>query len=283
MTFIDRVPMYPGRIKLVPVPGQENTFDMVRADEPLVEGTPVNKVLFDSLAHDIEALMHNVANLINSHASMNAIGGLPIGGEFGIYENGMLVPFIKVAGDYGGTGRSVVMRKHIYKKANLVEGTEYNVYKNCLTDRWLNNEYLGTLDALTRENIAAVPIICTVGGGAATTETIERKIFLPSAAEMGVVGGWLFSEVEGTQFAFFNSDERRIAQFNGEISAYWLRSAKVDSSTEMGVIELNGSPSTYYGASLKLGIRPVFTLPFDFEVNISIPNTTNVMANSEVI
>lgn len=38
----DRVPLYPGRVKLIPVTGQENTYDMVRADEPTQEGTPLN-------------------------------------------------------------------------------------------------------------------------------------------------------------------------------------------------------------------------------------------------
>ena len=44
----DRVPTYPGRVTLTPVSGQENTYDMVRADLPVVEGTPINKKLFDS-------------------------------------------------------------------------------------------------------------------------------------------------------------------------------------------------------------------------------------------
>lgn len=39
----DRVPKYPGRVTLVPVAGQENTFDMVRADEPTQSGDPLNK------------------------------------------------------------------------------------------------------------------------------------------------------------------------------------------------------------------------------------------------
>lgn len=46
----DRVPTYPGRITLTPVAGKENTYDLVRADQPIVEGTPVNKVLLDSKA-----------------------------------------------------------------------------------------------------------------------------------------------------------------------------------------------------------------------------------------
>ncbi len=44
----DRVPTYPGRVILTPVNGQANTYDMVRADAPRVEGTPVNKMLLDS-------------------------------------------------------------------------------------------------------------------------------------------------------------------------------------------------------------------------------------------
>ena len=39
----DRTPKYPGRVKLVPVSGQENTYDMTRADEPDDTGTPFNK------------------------------------------------------------------------------------------------------------------------------------------------------------------------------------------------------------------------------------------------
>lgn len=39
----DRVSLYPGRVKLLPVAGQENTYDMVRADSPTQEGTPLNK------------------------------------------------------------------------------------------------------------------------------------------------------------------------------------------------------------------------------------------------
>lgn len=39
----DRVPIYPGRVKLVPVAGQDNTYDMTRADQPTQAGDPLNK------------------------------------------------------------------------------------------------------------------------------------------------------------------------------------------------------------------------------------------------
>lgn len=48
----DRVSIYPGRVTLTPVAGQANTYDMVRADSPTQEGTPLNKnnLLKDSTA-----------------------------------------------------------------------------------------------------------------------------------------------------------------------------------------------------------------------------------------
>lgn len=48
----DRTPTYPGRVKLTPVSGQANTYDMVRADSPTQEGTPLNK---DTLLKDTTA------------------------------------------------------------------------------------------------------------------------------------------------------------------------------------------------------------------------------------
>ena len=50
----DRVPLYPGRVKMIPVAGQENIFDMARADEPTQAGTPLNKA---SLLTDATAAM----------------------------------------------------------------------------------------------------------------------------------------------------------------------------------------------------------------------------------
>ena len=54
----DRVPRYPGRVKMTPVAGQANTFDMVRADEPTQEGTPLNKA---NLLRDATAAMFGLS------------------------------------------------------------------------------------------------------------------------------------------------------------------------------------------------------------------------------
>lgn len=50
----DRVSLYPGRVKLEPVAGQSNLYDLTRADQPTQEGTPLNKA---SLLKDTTAAL----------------------------------------------------------------------------------------------------------------------------------------------------------------------------------------------------------------------------------
>lgn len=65
----DRISTYPGRIKLIPVDTNNGIYDVVRADEPTQEGTPLNTAnLFSSttsqqiLAHTLDFQKGGVAN-----------------------------------------------------------------------------------------------------------------------------------------------------------------------------------------------------------------------------
>lgn len=53
----DRISLYPGRVTLTPVAGQANTYDLVRADSPTQEGTPLNKA---SLLKDTTAALYGL-------------------------------------------------------------------------------------------------------------------------------------------------------------------------------------------------------------------------------
>ena len=78
----DRVPTYPGRIVLTPVAGQENTFDLTRADAPMpgYEGTPLNKanLLTDATATALglnpannpspDDALKQIPNIVSKHA-----------------------------------------------------------------------------------------------------------------------------------------------------------------------------------------------------------------------
>ena len=83
----NRIPKYAGRVKLTPVVNQPNVYDMVRADEPLEEGTPLNKATLlddetaallglteDSTVNDafnVISLKEAVLNGMISHISNN--------------------------------------------------------------------------------------------------------------------------------------------------------------------------------------------------------------------
>ena len=77
----DRVPLYPGRVKILPVAGQANTFDMVRADEPTQAGAPLTKATFlkDATAalfgKTNAAVPDDILNLLSKSVLAQTVGG----------------------------------------------------------------------------------------------------------------------------------------------------------------------------------------------------------------
>lgn len=113
----DRVPLYPGRVTLTPVPGQTNTFDLVRADQPQVQGAPINKAtllkdataalfgfgvdalpddMFNALAHtgDLHVWKRTQNDQVdypvspNRNAYQEGSDGSPAGYKLGAIQNG---------------------------------------------------------------------------------------------------------------------------------------------------------------------------------------------------
>lgn len=72
----DRVPLYPGRVTLTPVSGQANTFDLVRADQPTQEGTPLNKA---SLLKDATAALFGLGTDAVPDDAFNLLSRFPSG------------------------------------------------------------------------------------------------------------------------------------------------------------------------------------------------------------
>ena len=76
----DRVPAYPGRVKLTPVDAENGIYDMVRADEPTQVGDPLSKSTFlkDETAGlfglDEAAVPDDVLRAINSDFTRIACG-----------------------------------------------------------------------------------------------------------------------------------------------------------------------------------------------------------------
>lgn len=73
VNFLDRVSSYPGRVIMKPVPGQANTYDMIRADDPVVPGTPLDRATFNSMVHS--RLTGRYYPLSVSREVLNSTGG----------------------------------------------------------------------------------------------------------------------------------------------------------------------------------------------------------------
>lgn len=282
---IDRNPTHPGRVKMTPVAGQENTYDMVRADAPVETGTPLNRALFESIRKDLTTLQTSVSDIINDHAYKTTIGNIVVGAEFVLYEGGIRVPFIKLSGEYGGTARSLVVRKSCYKLDTLAAAGQGNKYENCKTDLWLNDEtggYLAQLDSNLRAAITEVPVETNVGGQYQSVSTIQRKAFLLSRNEYNLPQSQSNLN-EGDVIAYFNSDARRLAQYNGVVEEHWTRTPVYGEGVTSICVNTGGDDIVSVAYSFMAGIRPAFTLPADFEIDLGSPNTGNTVATAEVI
>lgn len=71
----DRVPLYPGRVKMTPVSGQANVYDMVRADQPQKGGTPLNRNTFRQTQADIRTYPIATGNSVTEGDVVDVVNG----------------------------------------------------------------------------------------------------------------------------------------------------------------------------------------------------------------
>lgn len=116
-----------------------------------------------------------------------------------------------------------------------------------------------------------------------TTETISRKVFLPSATEVGVVPGDI---TDGTLLSYFSTNSRRALVtsqcFNNTLSSekptsitaywgWWLRSAAYNWSYATHIVDNNGNWTSIPSCRGDYGIRPMLNL----SSTLSISDTTD--------
>lgn len=70
----NRVPTYPGRVKLLPVEGQAGIYTMTRADEPTEPGTAVNKALLDAIG--VHQLDYAKSGTVHALTGLNGAAGV---------------------------------------------------------------------------------------------------------------------------------------------------------------------------------------------------------------
>lgn len=273
---VDRVPTYPGRVKLVPVAGKADTYDMVRADEPIEAGTPINKALFESIAAVIEATVHAVDNKLFELSQRVTVGSLAVGSVFGLYENSVLVPYLKIATSYEKTERALVIRLDCAKVETFSVEPESVDYSGGKIDRWLTGEFYNSLDTTTQSVLAETTL------GMFDYSSIKRKVFLLDAMEYGFFGLHGFNTSNQTAEYFGGNPGRIPAKFNGSLVPQWCRDSST-SSKKANAISTTGTLLELNAFTEFAGVRPAMTLPPDFEVIAGMPSTANTMATAEVI
>src|SRR5699024_6770472 len=111
----DRLPLYPGRVKLVPVAGQENVYDMTRADQPTQQGDPLNKatLLKDATAAlfglGTDAVPDDVLGLLSKAAITKKVGGDPIRTETPLKNLPYGTKLYSDSADFNGTAYPTVI------------------------------------------------------------------------------------------------------------------------------------------------------------------------------
>ena len=182
----DRVPLYPGRVKLNPVAGQDNTFDMVRADEPIQPGTPLNK---ETLLKDVTA---SILGLPNTAVPDDAFLALIIGvGTHGYrvkikLEDGTPVEGATVRGIEPLTGSTLVSGAD---GIVLGKSTKASVTISC-TSPYVDQEAPSSQDVTATGTITDVTMTLNRAGIVKITSSKIVKIsHLPKTVDITAVGG----------------------------------------------------------------------------------------------
>ena len=294
----DRVSLYPGRVKLEPVAGQANLYDLTRADQPTQEGTPLNKA---SLLKDATAALFgktnaavpdDILNLLSKSAlaqlkekyTKTTIGTLAVGKTITLNVDGAAKEFILV---HQGKPSSLyddscngtwLLMKDIYEK-RMWQSEDINKYESSDIHAYLNNTFLNLFDSNIKDAIKQVKIPYRKNGGSGGTDQsgangLPAKIFLLSGYEVG----WTTSDnqnfpQDGAKLSYFESGtgtsakNKRIAKLNGSAALWWLRSPRTDGTDTVWYVFSNGNFGNRYdgAASSSYGIRPALILPSTFE------------------
>lgn len=284
----DRVPIYPGRVTLTPVSGQANTFDLVRADQPTQEGTPINKA---SLLKDATAALYgktnaavpdDILNLLSKSTlaqikekyTKTTIGTLAIGKTITLNVSGTPKEFIVVHQgkpsslyDDSCSGTWLLM-KDIYENRVWQSGG-INKYESSDVHAYLNSTFLNLFDSNIKNAIKQAKIPYRKNGGSGGVDQsgangLPAKIFLLSGYEVG----WTTSNfpLDGAKLSYFESgtgtsaNNKRIANLTGSAATWWLRSQNTFNADHVWGVLSNGDYNDY-NASSSFGIRPALVLP----------------------
>lgn len=171
-----------------------------------------------------------------------------------------------------------LLMKTCYEKREW-DDEEGNNYGGSPIHTYLNGTFLNLFDSNIRNIIKQVKIPYRKDGGSIGTDQsgangLSCKIFLLSAYELGWTTSNYNSKVpiDGDKLDYFvagsDGNSKRIANYNGTATNWWMRSPTTDSANLVYCTISNGYMG-YDNASSEIGIRPALVLPPDMEVDSS--------------
>ncbi|MEE1282617.1 MAG: DUF6273 domain-containing protein [Acutalibacteraceae bacterium] len=178
-----------------------------------------------------------------------------------IRENDEYIPYFVITNNYNNN--TLLMReKPLEDKMPMNNKYKINYYPDSDLDYYLNNSFINKFSNTMKDIIVNTKIEVTaydtLNGSISKRETefINRKIFLLSASECGIRSTMATEEGEKTENIdkFISSDRQ------------WLRSAYLWNYDSFWVI---GDEQGSDRAENSLSVHPVFTIPFDTEVEQS--------------
>ena len=146
-----------------------------------------------------------------------------------------------------------------------------NAYESSTVNDYLNDSFLYLLDSDVQKIIKQVKVPYHKGEGNTGSvlsggNGLLCKIFQLSGYEVGftsVINNYI--PVAGSVLAYFNGlaaiDEKRIAKYNGNANAWWLRDPYTGDNRKAWQVTTSGGSSSNYVTRDVVCIRPAFILP----------------------
>lgn len=207
-------------------------------------------------------------------------GDIAVGSSVYLMENGVATEYL-VVNQGKPSGSSLydascdgtwLLRKNIHSNRQW-HSSNVNDYANSTIHSYLNSTFLGLFDANIQSAIKQVKLPYRAGSGYGTTITsgangLSAKIFLLSASEVSFSFRYMPSN-EGAELSYFAgcaddaADSKRIANLNGSVTYWWLRSPYCgsDGGSEYALLVYSSGHWRGYRCSLSYGIRHALVLP----------------------
>ena len=214
---------------------------------------------------------------ITATAEQALLGNAKVGSVVTIRENGALTEYLVAAHDYesslNGEGRTLLVRQE-FADARRWNDKDVNAYAESEIDRWLTGAFMTRFSEEMLEAMSVTKIRYVPGNGTTEAGVLTRKIFLLSAAELGIRDAT--SDPAGQVLEGADA----LKTFADTEKAFWTRTPVVDASND-GLpesenltratvcgsggrsqnVKCSATTCKYTTTTMTLYSRPAFTLP----------------------